>query len=117
VVSLKRSKNLRAMLYALARNPGATLAKEELAGRLWAARYSPYVHDNALWVNVRRLRTAIEGTSLRLDSVPGGYALRVPERFIYIEPNASDDARRSTIPPVDETSATMSRELVVHRVG
>jgi DNA-binding response OmpR family regulator len=120
VVSLKRSKNLRAMLYALARNPGATLAKEELAGRLWAARYSPYVHDNALWVNVRRLRTAIEGTSLRLDSVPGGYALRVPEKFVYIEPNASDDARRSTIPPAHgegNESAAMSGQLVVHRVG
>jgi tetratricopeptide (TPR) repeat protein/DNA-binding winged helix-turn-helix (wHTH) protein len=106
VVSLKRSKNLRAMLYALARTPGTTLAKEDLAGRLWAARYSPYVHDNALWVNVRRLRTAIEGTSLRLDSVPGGYTLRVPDRFIYIEPNASDDARRSTIPPPHATASS-----------
>jgi DNA-binding response OmpR family regulator len=116
VVSLKRSKNLRAMLYALARNPGATLAKEELAGRLWAARYSPFVHDNALWVNVRRLRTAIEGTSLRLDSVPGGYALRVPERFVYIPPNSADDARRSTIPPA-ETSASVGGELLIDRVS
>jgi DNA-binding response OmpR family regulator len=121
VVSLKRSRNLRAMLYALARNPGTTIAKEELAGRLWAARYSPYVHDNALWVNVRRLRMAIEGTMLRLDSVPGGYALRVPERFVYIEPNAADDARRSTIPPAtlatNETSASVGRQLAVYRVG
>jgi hypothetical protein len=53
--------------------------------------------------------------------VPGGYALRVPERFVYIEPNAADDARRSTIPPAtlaaNETSASVGRQLAVYRVG
>jgi len=98
-VSFRRSKNLRAMLYALARAPGEVVTKEELAGRLWPARYSPHVHDNALWVNVRRLRMALDGTRLVIASTIGGYTLRVPERFVYIPPNAYDDARRSTIPP------------------
>ena len=88
VVSLKRRPVLRKLLYALAARPNTVLSKEDLASHLWAARYNPLRHDNALWVNLRRLRVLLQKSGLVIELSDDGYRLAVPEGFVYIAPPA-----------------------------
>jgi tetratricopeptide (TPR) repeat protein len=85
MVSLKRRLVLRKLLYALAAIPSRAMSKEELAQQIWEVRYNPLVHDNSLFVSVKRLRTLLEGSGVDVELVEQGYRLRVPERFLYIE--------------------------------
>ena len=82
-VSLKTRPAVRALLYALARAAGTTLSKEVLARAVWPS-YSPSVHDNALYVNIRRLRAALQDTPLRVEREETGYRLVAPPGFIFL---------------------------------
>jgi len=88
VISLKRRPILRKLLYTLARAPSATLGKEELVKRIWNVAYRPLVHDNALWVNIRRLRTTLEGSGVALEYDDDGYRLTVPSGFLFVDSDA-----------------------------
>lgn len=83
VVSLKDKPTLRLMLYAMARKPGETHPKDALAKLLWGDRYHPLRHDNAFWVNMRRLRKLLEGSGVAVEHLDEGYRLVVPEGFVW----------------------------------
>ncbi|MGE4131614.1 MAG: winged helix-turn-helix domain-containing protein [Bdellovibrionales bacterium] len=51
---------LRDLLKVLAAEPGRILGKEELVQRVWKESYDPSVHDNKLYVTIRRLRTLLD---------------------------------------------------------
>ncbi len=75
---------LRGLLYALASRPNVVVSKEALVNEVWSVRYHPHRHDNALFVNIRRLRAALEGTGLAVHNRDGGYALSAPAGFVPI---------------------------------
>lgn len=85
-LDLGNRPTLRKLLYALARNPGAILTKQQLAKAIWPARYNPLTHDNALWVNVRRLRVLLAETRLTIASDDRGYRLEAPPDFVFVDP-------------------------------
>ena len=51
------------LMLLLARNQGRVLSKEEIVRQIWGENYSPIVHDNKLYVTIRRLRELIEPES------------------------------------------------------
>jgi hypothetical protein len=83
-ISLKGRPTLCRILYAMARAPNETHSKESLAHLLWGDRYHPLRHDNAFWVNVRRLRKVLENTGLSVEHVEDGYRLMVPQGFVLL---------------------------------
>lgn len=85
VIALSKRPVLRRLLYSLAERPNQTGDKEHIVGAVWSADYDPLRHDNLLWVNIRRLRVLLEPTGLAIDADDGGYCLRVPDGFAYIE--------------------------------
>lgn len=48
------------MLKLFINNPGRSFSKEELAEKVWQQEYDPRVHDNKIYVTVKRLRQLIE---------------------------------------------------------
>jgi hypothetical protein len=82
VVALSRRPSVRRLLYTLAANLGRAHDKESLTRGIWNASYRPSRHDGALWVNVKRLREALQGTGLRVDSGDDGYRLRVDDGYV-----------------------------------
>lgn len=48
------------MLKLFVNNPGKSFSKEELAEYVWQQEYDPRVHDNKIYVTVKRLRQLIE---------------------------------------------------------
>jgi hypothetical protein len=75
VISFHKRPILRKLLYALAQNRHHPLSKEELAACLWPSRYNPNIHDNALLVNLSRLRSVIADVGLKIDYDGEGYFL------------------------------------------
>ncbi len=100
-VSLKQRPVLRKLLYALANRPGDALPKELLVERTWCGPYNPLVHDNLLWVSVRRLRELVSGSGMVIERDESGYQLRVPRQFVYIEPGRGGRAPPRTAPPLE----------------
>jgi hypothetical protein len=80
-ISLERRPALRRLLYALAEHRSA---KAALAERLYGRAYKPSTHDNALWMNVMRLRKLIEPAGLRIEASDGDYRLVGPAELIYV---------------------------------
>ncbi len=85
-LDLGKRPTLRKLLYALARRPGTIFTKQQLAKAIWPARYNPLTHDNALWVNVRRLRVLLSETQLEITSDDHGYRLEAPPDFVFVDP-------------------------------
>jgi DNA-binding response OmpR family regulator len=75
LVRLGRRRTLRRLLYALASRPGEPLPREELCAAIWDVAYHPLVHDNALAVNVARLRSLLATTGLAIEADGDGYRL------------------------------------------
>lgn len=84
-ISLRARPTLSRILYALARAPEKTHSKEALAQLLWGDRYHPLRHDNAFWVNVRRLRKLLEGTGVSIEHAEEGYRIVVPKGFVLLQ--------------------------------
>ena len=40
--------------------PGQVYSKEEIVNKIWQQNYDPRVHDNKLYVTIKRLRRLIE---------------------------------------------------------
>lgn len=51
---------LRELLHRFLRYPGVSFSKEEIVNFLWNENYDPRVHDNRVYVTIRRLRRKIE---------------------------------------------------------
>lgn len=96
-VSLATRPAQRELLYALAEQPNLPVAKSDLVRALWATSYRAGHHDAPLKMNVQRLRVALEPTTLVIETVPGGYLLRAPDRFGFHRPNP--DASLPRNPP------------------
>ena len=59
-VDFKNQFILLDLLHLLARNPGKTFSKEDLVKNIWKQDYNPSVHDNKIYVTIKRLRKMIE---------------------------------------------------------
>jgi len=59
-VELKNQFLLMDLLKLLMLNPGVPFSKEELAKKLWNQKYDPAVHDNTIYVTIKRIRSLIE---------------------------------------------------------
>ncbi len=59
-IELKNQFILMSLMRLLMENPGVAFSKEELAERLWQTPYNPSVHDNTIYVTIKRARTLIE---------------------------------------------------------
>ncbi|MDB4967805.1 MAG: hypothetical protein JWN44_3494 [Myxococcales bacterium] len=80
---LARRPALRRLLYALA---GGTTAKTALAVALWGQAYKPSTHDNALWMNVTRLRKLVAPAGLGIEATDGEYRLVAADGFVFVAP-------------------------------
>jgi len=58
-VSLQGQFVLREMLTLFLESPGKTFSKEELVEKIWKEKYSPPMHDNKIYVTLKRLRQAL----------------------------------------------------------
>ena len=59
-VDFKNQFVLLDMLRLFINSPGETFSKEELVKRVWKQNYDPSVHDNKIYVTIKRLRKLIE---------------------------------------------------------
>jgi tetratricopeptide (TPR) repeat protein/DNA-binding winged helix-turn-helix (wHTH) protein len=59
-VSLQGQFVLRDLLTLFLTNPGVTFSKEDLVEKIWQESYSPQMHDNKIYVTLKRLRQALE---------------------------------------------------------
>jgi DNA-binding response OmpR family regulator len=48
------------LLKLLMENPGVPFSKEDLAKKLWNQKYNPAIHDNTIYVTIKRIRSLIE---------------------------------------------------------
>ena len=59
-VDFKNQFILVDLLKLLMENPGVPFSKEYLAKKLWNQKYNPSVHDNTIYVTIKRIRSLIE---------------------------------------------------------
>lgn len=59
-INLKNQFILLDLLSLFLSNPGAVYSKEELVKKVWRQTYHPDVHDNKIYVTIKRLRRLIE---------------------------------------------------------
>ena len=59
-VNFKNQFVLLDMLRLFVKNPGHIYSKEELVERVWRQSYDPSVHDNKIYVTIKRLRKMVE---------------------------------------------------------
>lgn len=59
-IEFKNKFLLLELLSVFTECPGEIFKKEELVRRVWKQNYSPAIHDNKIYVNIKRLRTMIE---------------------------------------------------------
>lgn len=59
-VNFKNQFILLDLLHLFIKNPGKVFSKEELVRRVWNQEYNPSVHDNKVYVTIKRLRKLIE---------------------------------------------------------
>lgn len=60
MIELKNQFILMDLMKLLMMNPGVPFSKEDLAEKLWQQKYNPAVHDNGIYVTIKRIRTLIE---------------------------------------------------------
>ena len=59
-VNFKNQFILLDLLHLFMKNPGRVFSKEELVRKIWKQDYNPAVHDNKIYVTIKRLRKMIE---------------------------------------------------------
>ncbi len=59
-VDFKNQFILLDLLQLFVRSPGQVFTKEEIAAKIWGQEYDPTVHDNKIYVTIKRLRKLIE---------------------------------------------------------
>ena len=59
-VHFKNQFILLDLLNLFVKNPGKVYSKEDLVERIWGQEYNPSVHDNKVYVTIKRLRKLIE---------------------------------------------------------
>lgn len=59
-VDFKNQFILLDLLHLFMQSPGETFSKENLVKRIWKQDYNPSIHDNKIYVTIKRLRQMIE---------------------------------------------------------
>lgn len=59
-IDFKHRFVLLEILFLLARNPGTSYNKEDLAKSIWKDEYNPLIHDKLIYTSISRLRKLIE---------------------------------------------------------
>jgi len=65
LIELKNQFILMDLMKLLMSNPGVAFSKEELAEKLWQQKYNPIIHDNGIYVTIKRIRNLIEPNQLQ----------------------------------------------------
>ena len=76
---------LRDLLRAFLEHPGRAFSKEDLVRDVWHETYDPRIHDNKIYVTIKRLRGLLEsetGTSNYILRVKNGYCLNPRTRVL-----------------------------------
>ena len=60
---------LRDLLHLFMRSPGKVLTKEDIVLAVWRESYSPDVHDNKIYVTIKRLRKLLEAEDRKKDYI------------------------------------------------
>ncbi len=69
---------LRDLLHLFMRSPGVVFSKSDIVDAVWKEQYSPQVHDNKIYVTIKRLRKLLEAEGRSKDYIlraKGGYLL------------------------------------------
>ena len=64
-VELKNQFILLDLLKLFILNPGVSYSKEEIVSKIWKEEYLPEIHDNKIYVTIKRLREVIEINSCK----------------------------------------------------
>lgn len=59
-IDFKHRFVLLEILFLLAKNPGGSFNKEDLAKSIWKDEYNPLIHDKLIYTSISRLRKLIE---------------------------------------------------------
>jgi tetratricopeptide (TPR) repeat protein len=60
---------LRDLLRVFLENPGVVFTKDELVRRVWRETYNPKIHDNKIYVTIKRLRQLLESSDGKSDYI------------------------------------------------
>jgi tetratricopeptide (TPR) repeat protein/DNA-binding winged helix-turn-helix (wHTH) protein len=74
---------LRDLLRVFLENPGVVFTKEDLVRRVWREAYNPKIHDNKIYVTIKRLRQLLETSDGKSDYIlraKNGYFLNPKTR-------------------------------------
>jgi hypothetical protein len=82
--SLRRYPVRRRLLYALARQLGSVLGKDELVAAVWGVAYDPLRHDDLIKANVLHLRRVLAGSGVEIACAHPGYRLDVAGPFVFV---------------------------------
>ena len=83
---------LRDLLRIFLENPGRVFSKEELVRRVWREAYDPKIHDNKIYVTIKRLRKLLEPENAKSDYIlraKNGYLLNPKTRVQITDPTNS----------------------------
>ena len=89
---------LRDLLRVFLESPGRVFSKEDLAKRVWKDTYNPSVHDNKIYVTIKRLRGLLEGEASNdlILRAKTGYFLN-PKICVVIDDEAVEVPVQNTI--------------------
>ena len=76
---------LRDLLRVFLESPGRIFSKEDLARKVWKQTYQPSVHDNKIYVTIKRLRALLESDGPNGDLIlraKNGYFLNSKIRVV-----------------------------------
>lgn len=92
VIDFKNQHILYDMALLFIKNPGKRFSKDDLVAHIWKQVYDPDLHDNLIYVSIKRLRTLIEP-----DAESPRYILRDrkgyyfnPQTVIYFKHNLEE---------------------------
>ena len=93
---------LRDLLRLFVEHPGAIFTKEDLVKRVWRESSDPKIHDNKIYVTIKRLRKLLESGDSKSDYIlraKNGYFLNPKTRILIndqpIQPATQTDISRS----------------------
>lgn len=89
---------LRDLLHTFLKTPGKVFGKEELARLVWREKYAPDIHDNKIYVTIKRLRKLLESPDRNADFImraKTGYFLNPKLRILI------DDELVEPVAPVE----------------
>jgi len=88
---------LRDLLRAFLEHPGKVFSKEDLVRDVWREDYDPRIHDNKIYVTIKRLRGLLEsenGTTDYILRAKNGYCLNPQTRVLINEKPTQPETKK-----------------------